>query len=333
MAIYTSVRLSDRAGRAPLQTQHLARSTDGGETWVKDPANPVLDRGSTDFRDPKVFRDGDRWVMAAVEAIEQKVVLYASDDLLHVDAAERVRRPGPAGRTLGVPGPLPARRSRAPARSAGCCWSACCDGAPGGGSGMRWWVGDFDGTDFTPESSGWLDHGRDCYAAVTYNDAPDGRRVMIGWLSNWAYARETPTVGWRGAMTLPRDLTLVDTDAGPRLRQAVVRELAAYEHLDVVLRPGEARELHGGAVRLSYDGGAGELVVVRAPAAFSEAFAVGLAGAGPAVDGAVALEVWLDRCSVEVFADGGRVVLTYLVFPEQTEPKGCSRTFLRSEEV
>ena len=81
VAVYTSVALPSSPEAPGLQTQHLARSADGGETWVKDPANPVLDRGSTDFRDPKVFRDGDRWLMAAVEAVEQKVVLYASDDL------------------------------------------------------------------------------------------------------------------------------------------------------------------------------------------------------------------------------------------------------------
>ena len=117
-------------------------------------------------------------------------------------------------------------------------------------------------------------------------------------------------------MTLPRELTLVVTDAGPRLRQAVVRELAAYEHLDLVLRPGEEHPLHGGAVRLSYDGAAGELVAVREPAAFSEAFGSVSRVPVPLVDGVVALEVWLDRCSVEVFADGGRVVLSFLVFPQ-----------------
>ena len=200
----------------------------------------MLDRGSTDFRDPKVFRDGDRWVMAAVEAIEQKVVLYASDDLRTWTLLSEFADPSLQTGPWECPDLFPL----AVEGSGEVRWVllvSVLDGAPGGGSGMRWWVGDFDGTDFTPEAGGWLDHGRDCYAAVTYNDAPDGRRVMIGWLGNWAYARETPTDGWRGAMTLPRDLTLVDTDAGPRLRQTVVRELAAYEHLDVVLRPGEER--------------------------------------------------------------------------------------------
>ena len=151
MAIYTSVRLSADPDDAPLQTQHLARSTDDGETWVKDPANPVLDRGSTDFRDPKVFRDGDRWVMAAVEAIEQKVVLYASDDLRTWALLSEFADPSLQAGPWECPDLFPL----AVEGSGEVRWVllvSVLDGAPGGGSGMRWWVGDFDGTDFTPEA-------------------------------------------------------------------------------------------------------------------------------------------------------------------------------------
>ena len=165
VAVYTSVRFPTSPDAPGLQTQHLARSTDGGETWTKDPANPVLDRGSTDFRDPKVFRDGDRWLMAAVEAVRAAGRLLRERRPVRVDAAQRVRRPE-VRRAVGVPRPVPAGRrgdGRGPVGPAG----QRATGAPGGGSGMRWWVGDFDGTDFTPEDSGWLDHGRDCYAAVT----------------------------------------------------------------------------------------------------------------------------------------------------------------------
>jgi fructan beta-fructosidase len=314
VAIYTAVDLSSGADGSRPQRQHLARSTDGGETWVKDPANPVLDRGSTDFRDPKVFRHGDHWVMAAVEAVEQRVVLYASEDLHAWTLLSEFADPAVPEGPWECPDLFPLLVEG----SGELRWVLLVSvlrGAPGGGSGMRWWVGGFDGTRFVPEHGDWLDHGRDCYAAVTWNDAPDGRRVMIGWLSNWAYARATPSAGWRGAMTLPRDLSLVATEAGPRLRQRVAPELATYEHLDLALRPGGVEELHGGALLISYDGAAGELVVERAAAAFSEAFASVSRVAVPLVDGRVALTVWLDTCSVEVFADGGRVVLSYLVFP------------------
>ena len=119
-------------------------------------------------------------------------------------------------------------------------------GAPGGGSGTCYYVGDFDGVHFTADETGWVDHGRDYYAAATWNDAPDDRRVSVAWMSNWAYAATTPAGAWRGAMTLPRDLTLVSTPAGPRLRQRVVAEVAAYLDRDaarqvegVALDPGE----------------------------------------------------------------------------------------------
>lgn len=320
VALYTSVSLPSTPESPGLQTQHLARSSDGGETWVKDPGNPVLDRGSTDFRDPKVFRDpaGHRWLMAAVEAVERKVVLYTSDDLHHWTFLSEFADPTLDAGPWECPDlfPLPVEGTDE------VCWVLLVSvlaGAPGGGSGMRYWIGDFDETTYVARSSGWLDHGRDCYAAVTWNDAPDGRRVMIGWLSNWDYARVTPSTGWRGAMTLPRDLTLVGTSDGPRIRQVVSPELAAYDHELVVLRPGDERDFNGGALRLSYDAAARELVAQRAPAAFSEAFESVSRVALPSVDGAtpteLPVEVWLDHGSVEVFVAGGLLALTFLVFP------------------
>ncbi len=317
VAVYTSVALPSDKDAPGAQTQHLARSADGGETWVKDPANPVLDRGSTDFRDPKVFRDHERarWVMAAVEAVERKVVLYSSTDLRDWTLLSEFADATLEGRPWECPDLFPLRvEGTGDVR-----WVllvSVLTGAPAGGSGMRYWVGDFDGTTFTPERSDWLDQGRDCYAAVTWNDAPDGRRVLIGWMSNWDYAHLTPSTGWRGAMTLPRDLTLVDTPTGLSLRQKVAPELSAYDPLDVLVRAGEPLSVQGGALTISYDDRAGELVVERAGVAFSDQFAtssrVPLSSAGDEA----ALEVWVDSRSVEVFADDGRVVLTYLTVPD-----------------
>jgi fructan beta-fructosidase len=316
VAIYTSVDLPADPDAPKIQTQHLARSRDGGETWTKDPRNPVLDRGSTDFRDPKVFRDpeGDRWLMAAVEAVDRKVVLYASRDLLEWSLLSEFADPSIDAGPWECPDLFPLRVEGS-GKQRWVLMVSVLVGAPGGASGMRYWVGDFDGTSFTAESTDWLDHGRDCYAAVSWNDAPDGRRVVIGWLDNWAYAHLTPSSGWRGAMTLPRDLALVETAAGPRIRQTVSPELSAYDHLDVVLRPGEPLSLHDGAVTIAYDDTAGELVVERATMDFSEGFAATSRVRVTPQEGRVAVEVWVDRCSVEVFADGGLAVLTYLVFP------------------
>jgi fructan beta-fructosidase len=85
------------------------------------------------------------------------------------------------------------------------------NGTPNGGSGTRYFVGDFDGITFTTnqKSSQWIDYGTDNYAGVTYNNTPDNKRIFIGWMSNWNYAISTPTETWRSAMTLPRELTLL----------------------------------------------------------------------------------------------------------------------------
>lgn len=99
------------------------------------------------------------------------------------------------------------------------------------GSRTQYFIGEFDGISFTNDNPDdtvlWLDHGRDNYAGVTWSDIPheDGRRLFIGWMSNWKYANETPTVGWRSAMTLPRELSLKETSDGVRLIQAPVVEI------------------------------------------------------------------------------------------------------------
>jgi len=104
-------------------------------------------------------------------------------------------------------------------------------GAPNGGSGTQYFVGDFDGKAFTSDQKEtlWLDYGTDNYAGVTYNNTPNNRRIFIGWMSNWEYARQTPTEVWRSAMTLPRTLSLVSTEEGIRLRQQPLVELQSLE--------------------------------------------------------------------------------------------------------
>jgi fructan beta-fructosidase len=85
-------------------------------------------------------------------------------------------------------------------------------GAPNGGSGTQYFVGNFDGKKFTAEHKDhkWLDWGTDNYAGVTYNNTSNNERIFIGWMSNWNYARNTPTERWRSAMTLPRELSLIN---------------------------------------------------------------------------------------------------------------------------
>jgi fructan beta-fructosidase len=94
------------------------------------------------------------------------------------------------------------------------------------------------------ESYDWLDWGRDYYAGVTYDNAPDGKRIMIAWMNNWDYANQIPTGQWRSAMALPRELSLQTIDGRPRLVSQVVDQAASLEKLfaAVTVPPGAIAE-------------------------------------------------------------------------------------------
>jgi levanase len=149
VAIYTSAKPGSQA-------QSLAYSTDGGTTWTKYEGNPVLDIGSAEFRDPKVFwhEDTKRWVMVVVRALEHKVAIYSSTDLLTWTEQSQF---GPTGATGGawecpalIPLPVDGKRKNQK-------WVmivALNPGGVAGGSGQQYFVGDFDGKTFTPDDDG-----------------------------------------------------------------------------------------------------------------------------------------------------------------------------------
>lgn len=348
------------------QVQSLAVSRDNGRTWTDYAQNPVLDLGLSDFRDPKVFwhRPSQRWVMAVTLSAERQVAFFASPDLRTWTELSRF---GPAGATEGiweVPDLV-----ELPLGDGATRWVLKVDvgsGAAGGGSGGQYFVGDFDGRTFTPETPPgdlplWLDHGADFYAAVTWNGLPNDRRVWIGWMSNWAYAERLPPTGWRGAMTLPRTLGLRATPAGLRLTQTPIREIeqqrgspvrvegtdaAAVDaalaergaggrvlEIEARLRPGEA-EIVGFRVRegadefttVGYDRRKGEVFVHRHRAGVADLGPVftGFKTAPLAMRDALDLRIFVDRSSVEVFAEGGLRVLTNRIFPD---PQSTGLTF------
>ncbi|SEB92751.1 levanbiose-producing levanase [Paramicrobacterium humi] len=227
-AFYTSAYDSGR------QAQSRATSTDGGYVWEFHASNPVLDRGTTDFRDPKVFQyiddSGDaHWVLVAVEAADRQVLVYVSTDLCEwehastfgpldagMDDAENIVWECPDLIRLCVDGDPDDMR-----------WVLLLSTNPVGeeadpvGSSMSYIVGQFDGRTFTPEVDFLtrLDCGRDFYAGVTFDNAPDRDAIMLGWMSNWRYATVVPTTPWRGAMSLPRRLSLRAIGGDVRLAQ------------------------------------------------------------------------------------------------------------------
>lgn len=234
VAVYTSAQSNG------IQAQSIAYSIDAGETWQKYEGNPVLDRGSADFRDPKVFRyqgdSGAYWVMVAVEATEYRVLFYRSDDLKDWSLLSSFGPDGAVGGVWECPDLFPLSVDGDPTQLRWVLIVSMNPGGVAGGSGTRYIVGDFDGTEFVPDTrwplmdatdSGlrdldWLDWGRDCYAGVTFNGLPDDERTLIAWMSNWDYARDLPTDPWRGSMTLARHLSLVIVDGRPQLRSTPV---------------------------------------------------------------------------------------------------------------
>ena len=159
VAIYTSAYTSAHPTLAGKQAQSIAYSTDHGQTWTKYEGNPVVNRDSANFRDPKVVRYTDPetgesyWVMVAVEALQYKVVLYRSDDL---KTWTHLSDFGPANATGGIwecPDLFPLAVDGDPANTKWVLVVNLNPGAPAGGSGGQYFVGEFDGTTFTSEST------------------------------------------------------------------------------------------------------------------------------------------------------------------------------------
>ena len=232
----------EKEGRNDFQTQAIAYSLDEGQSFIKYDKNPVITNlGNRDFRDPKVVWDEahKQWVM--VLAVGQEVKLYSSKNL------KEWKYISDFGVEFGSHDGVWECPDLFPIQVEGTNkvkWvliTSINPGNPNGGSGIQYFVGDFDGTWFNLDTSFeanlksnkamWLDYGRDDYAGVTWSNIPksDGRRLFIGWMSNWDYAKVVPTSTWRSAMTLPRELKLKEINNGYRLYSVPVEEIESYE--------------------------------------------------------------------------------------------------------
>lgn len=212
VAIYTYHNMQgEKEGGNTFQTQGIAYSLDNGDTWTKYEGNPVLgNNGIRDLRDPKVFwhEETQSWIMALVAGDYAK--FYRSKNLKEWEnISDFGIGQGAKGGVWECPDLFKLKVEGSEEEK----WVLIIsigNGAPNGGSGTQYFVGDFDGTTFTSDQMDykWLDWGTDNYAGVTYNNIPNGERIFIGWMSNWQYALKTPASTWRSAMTLPRKLFL-----------------------------------------------------------------------------------------------------------------------------
>ena len=196
------------------QTQSLAYSTDGGKTFTKYADNPIITSNVPDFRDPHVFWNEEAGFWNMILAAGQQMSIYSSKDLKEWKhesdfGAEYGNHGGvwecPDLMKMNVKGTNKDK------------WKLICNinpGGPSGGSAAQYFIGQFDGHKFTceddPSETKWMDYGKDHYATVTFDNAPDGRRCAIAWMSNWQYANQVPTKQFRSANSIVRDLGLFE---------------------------------------------------------------------------------------------------------------------------
>jgi len=288
------------------QAQCIARSVDNGRTFVKYENNPVLDENKKDFRDPKVFRYNDHWIMCAVQPWDHQVSFYRSTDLI---SWQHLSNFGPAAAIDGVwecPDLFPLTIDGEQV------WVLLVSLNPGGlyGSGTQYFIGDFDGTSFTPkystEQPRWIDFGKDNYAGVTFNNEPNEKRIFIGWMANWEHLKEHPETSWTNAMTIPRELGLTEYADEIVLTQQPVCT-PTYE----IKMPMPHTGIVGlqGFVKVGYNANKKVIFVdqFEAPYEISR--------------DQLHLKVIVDQSSVEVFTGDGIRAITLAIFP----PAGAGR--------
>ena len=302
IAIYT--RHTDQ-----LQTQCIARSNDSGRTFVKYENNPVLDENKKDFRDPKVFKYQDHWIMCATQPHLHQISFYSSSNLLNW---KHLSDFGPAAAIDGVwecPDLFPLTLEGEEV------WVLLVSLNPGGlyGSGTQYFIGDFDGTTFTPRYSTrephWIDYGRDNYAGVTFNNEPSGKRIFIGWMANWENIKEHPETSWTNAMTIPRELGLAKVNDEIVLTQKpLIDNLFEFK----VAAPTSGSVGLEGFVRLGYNADNKTIFINDYEAPYES------------IDGQIHLKVVVDRSSVELFTGDGICCITLAVFPQLGETRALT---------
>ncbi|RTQ50824.1 glycoside hydrolase family 32 protein [Hymenobacter gummosus] len=209
------------------ETQSLAYSLDEGKTWTKYAGNPVLKNpGIPDFRDPKVSWNAQarKWIMTL--ATKDRITFYSSPNLKDwTKESEFGEQVGAHGGVWECPDLFPLTLDKKTY------WVLLVNlnpGGPNGGSATQYFVGQFDGKTFRPQTNTtkWADYGPDEYAGVTFANTGN-RCLFLGWMSNWDYAQQVPTAPWRSAMTLPRELGLRQVGKELYLTSAPVKEVAS----------------------------------------------------------------------------------------------------------
>lgn len=334
VAFYTS------AGAA--QTQSIAYSTDNGETFKKYVNNPILTSDVPDFRDPNVFWNEEVKQWNLILAVGQQMNIYSSKNLKDWKYESSFGEGyGNHGGVWECPDLL----------KMGDKWVLICNinpGGPFGGSATQYFVGSFDGHKFTceskPEVTKWMDYGKDHYATVSFSNAPDGRIVVLPWMSNWQYANQVPTQQFRSANGLPRDLGLysyngedyVSVKPSPEVFAAFEKKpsgrLQPAAYIEVTNIKSNASIVlsndKGERVTMVYDGKNSTFSMDRTESGVTDFHSDFKAKTVAPTNGVIkSMQIFIDRCSIEAFDTEGKVAMTNLVFPSKPYDKiivkGC----------
>lgn len=327
VALYTS------AGEN--QTQSLAYSNDDGKTFTKYNGNPIITSNVPDFRDPHVFWNDEikKWNM--ILAAGQQMNIYSSDNLRDWTLESSFGAGYGCHDGVWECPDLMKLRVRGTDKEK---WLLICNinpGGPFGGSATQYFVGSFDGRKFTcetaPEVTKWMDYGKDHYATVSFDNAPDGRHVALAWMSNWQYANQVPTMQYRSANSIPRDLDLYEYEGetycgvtpSPEVTAARSKKkgksLTEICEVVVNLRGNCTLTLSndkGEKVTMTYNEKERTFSMDRTKSglsAFSDDFAA--VTTAPVHGKLSTLRLFIDRSSIEAIDADGRMAMTNLVFP------------------
>jgi fructan beta-fructosidase len=339
VALYTS--------NGDHQQQSIAYSTDGCNSFTSYSGNPVISNTDrADFRDPKVFWDetSGLWIMSLARGWTYAVDFYGSKDLKSWTFLSSFNAADYSGCNHGQWECPDLVKFSLNGKSV---WVLIVNINPGGpilGSGTMYFVGDWDGKTFTATHQDypmWMDTGMDNYAGVTWSNAPDGRKVLIGWMNNWSYAGSSPVTPWRSAMTLPRELGLTELNGVKMLTNKVVKEIdgiaGTWKDVTSELGLSQPYQLHidipsisKGKILLSNSHNEEfEMEIIPSSNLFitkrtSKSGKTDFSGSfvQPSMkstiyddNGNLSLDIYVDQSSIELFNQNGLLVQTNTVYP------------------
>lgn len=350
----------------------LAYSNDRGRTWqysqdhpvvIQNPGHTDTEAGGWDFRDPKVVRDeaNQRWVMAISGG--DHIRLFTSTNLIdwtwtdNFGYGDYIR-----GGVWECPDLFPLQDDQGNTK-----WILMISTGANpktAGSDAEYFIGDLtaEGKFINSNPVGTvlkIDWGKEFYAATSFANVPDGRRITLAWMTNWDYPFAFPTTAWKGEMTIPRELSLQNTTAGLRLYQKPLTELSSlrtplrtlsnqtisqssanplanlqagsYEIEAEIELPTtnpaqswgfEVRKGNSHTTEIGYIPSEQSLFIDRSLSGnttFSDLFSKRQAATVAPINRRIQLHIYVDDSSVEVFANNGQVVFSDLILPDQQD--------------